>query len=498
MSRFGNVRGAIGWAALLLVCLAGGSLSAEDEVPGELPPAAGINPLRAGSVPKSKSAGRWVEWRGGAQWEGEYHDGKRHGIWECSVAVTDDSHFKESDYEGFESPFTIRVEFDQNVPHGEISGIDAQQRPVFAWHFEQGVLEGRAAWWHPTGQSRRQVTYRAGLLDGPLTEWDADGKVVLQETYLEGRGSRARIEWHQPGRKHYEGYTYLPGEVARDTFDWQSLSWSQTAVHEYFSEERCGRWTAWYPNGQKKLQGSYQDGEADGRFTWWHPNGQKMAEGEYQSGKRHGPWRFWHSNGHKHLLGDYEYGQAEGPWQAWTADGRPAVFDRTQAVLVLDWDESTDDTQTAKRAAPSRPTRSDVAGGASSGQPSAARTTKPAETKPSAKSIMTNPKPSRSATPASGQANAGIFPGLLPGPASNESHAPAATQGNSDEFTLLGLFVPSKKPCRSVPRAAREEPNGAETDSASSDAAFRDPVAELLGLGNKPQARRPPQKPIRR
>jgi antitoxin component YwqK of YwqJK toxin-antitoxin module len=185
-----------------------------------------MNPLRLGSQPRGKPSGRWVEWRAGAKWEGQYEDGKRHGVWDAVVPITEDSCFGDSLYEGFESPLALRVTLHENVPHGEVSAVDASDRPVFTWHFDQGVLEGKATWWHPNGQTRRQVTYRAGLLDGPVAEWNADGKITLQQTYREGRASSSQIEWHEPGRKHFEGYSDLPGVVTRHAFFCIVLSWS--------------------------------------------------------------------------------------------------------------------------------------------------------------------------------------------------------------------------------------------------------------------------------
>ncbi len=347
MRRIDTLRGLLCLGALLCVCGLPGVSLAEDEFDDSVQTPV-INPLRLGSKARGKPAGRWVEWRGGAKWVGEYEDGKRHGVWEGIVPVIDDSHFAEPEYSGFVSPLSISVTLSQNVPHGEISGVDAQQRPVFTWHFDQGVLEGKALWWHASGQLRRQATYRAGLLDGPVTQWNADGEVTRQDTYREGRASGAHIAWHDRGHKHYEGYSNLAGHVTRDSFDWLDLQWRHDNVDEHLHEQRCGRWTAWYLNGQKKCQGSYQDGDAEGRFTWWHENGQKMAEGEFISGRQHGAWRWWHANGRKKIQGDYQYGQPSGQWDAWTADGASAMADRSKATLALDWDKTATDLQTAQ------------------------------------------------------------------------------------------------------------------------------------------------------
>ena len=37
----------------------------------------------------------------------------------------------------------------------------------------------------------------------------------------------------------------------------------------------------YYPNGNKELKGSYIRGLKDGKWTWWYPNGDKYKVGYY-------------------------------------------------------------------------------------------------------------------------------------------------------------------------------------------------------------------------
>ena len=49
--------------------------------------------------------------------------------------------------------------------------------------------------------------------------------------------------------------------------------------------EQDGKFTKWYENGQKQLDGNLKDGEQDGKFTEWYENGQKWSEGTFKDGK---------------------------------------------------------------------------------------------------------------------------------------------------------------------------------------------------------------------
>ena len=43
----------------------------------------------------------------------------------------------------------------------------------------------------------------------------------------------------------------------------------------------------YWSNGQKRIEGTYKDGELDGLSTLWYENGQKKFEGTFKNGKLH-------------------------------------------------------------------------------------------------------------------------------------------------------------------------------------------------------------------
>ena len=61
--------------------------------------------------------------------------------------------------------------------------------------------------------------------------------------------------------------------------------------------KRDGKWTYWYQDGKKWVDGQYLNGEWDKKYTNWHENGQKHYEGMYDKGKRKGIWKFYDENG---------------------------------------------------------------------------------------------------------------------------------------------------------------------------------------------------------
>ena len=54
-----------------------------------------------------------------------------------------------------------------------------------------------------------------------------------------------------------------------------------------------------FNNGNKKLEGSYKNGEKNGKWTVWYENGQKGSEITYKNGKLDELWTQWNENGQK-------------------------------------------------------------------------------------------------------------------------------------------------------------------------------------------------------
>ncbi|MBN2172629.1 MAG: hypothetical protein JW731_00765 [Bacteroidales bacterium] len=65
----------------------------------------------------------------------------------------------------------------------------------------------------------------------------------------------------------------------------------------YQNNERTGKWSYWYQDGTIWSEGVYKDGVENGLKTVYHENGQKYYEGLLVDGKRTGLWNFWDKNG---------------------------------------------------------------------------------------------------------------------------------------------------------------------------------------------------------
>jgi len=77
-----------------------------------------------------------------------------------------------------------------------------------------------------------------------------------------------------------------------------------------------------WDNGNKKLEGSYQNGKQEGSWIWWYFTGQKMCEGNFVNGEREGTWTWWYERGPKEREENYIDGKLNGKSIFWSERGQ--------------------------------------------------------------------------------------------------------------------------------------------------------------------------------
>ena len=99
-----------------------------------------------------------------------------------------------------------------------------------------------------------------------------------------------------------------------------------------------GKYYEWWPNGSKKVNGTYRFGLMYGRWKFYYENGKMLCAGSYMNSKGHnsteliesipqegisGLWTYWNSDGRKIEEGYYtKNGMEKGNWSFWDRDGK--------------------------------------------------------------------------------------------------------------------------------------------------------------------------------
>lgn len=77
----------------------------------------------------------------------------------------------------------------------------------------------------------------------------------------------------------------------------------------------------YYEDGQKKMEGSYNDGNRDGQWSYWYPDGKLWSQAVYTDGIDNGLKTVWHETGEKYYEGETSNGKRVGIWKFWDTDG---------------------------------------------------------------------------------------------------------------------------------------------------------------------------------
>jgi antitoxin component YwqK of YwqJK toxin-antitoxin module len=277
--------------------------------------------------------------------EGQYHFGRRVGLWTRWHNANDSKLFSEMPFKEFKAPFMSQVNFTDGVMDGEWIITDANDRKVCQISLKDGQRNGLAITWLPSGSTYRQGTYENGLPVGDLLQVNKKtGKVERTATYSEGRKVVSKTEYY-PGEKQKKSEALYLSPVATQ----QSADDFWSARLAKFATEgknlRHGLAKAWFPNGKLESEGTYQFGKKSGTFTFWHENGQVLATGEYRDDLAEGQWVWWHQNGQRSAFGRYENGQLIGEWRWWNEGGKLTkqhVYDGTESAATEQPEEAID------------------------------------------------------------------------------------------------------------------------------------------------------------
>jgi antitoxin component YwqK of YwqJK toxin-antitoxin module len=260
--------------------------------------------------------------RGVVTRKGEYRNGKQQGLWTRYFDSGEGDLFSDEQDQFYTGPFTSEATFVDGQLHGIWVIKSRTQRKVIEFSFQNGVRSGQSTWWYPSGEKRREVSYKDGKPVGELHEFDDHGNLARKANFVDGRVLMHKVERYASGQKYYEGWVLLQRTEGEPTFDWWNGTVETSAGTDNSGEQKHGLWTAWYPNGQKEAEGEYKEDVPVGKFAWWYENGQKQAEGIYNDGQENGTWITWHPNGLKESQVVYAGGQITGKWLTWKDDGQ--------------------------------------------------------------------------------------------------------------------------------------------------------------------------------
>lgn len=135
---------------------------------------------------------------------------------------------------------------------------------------------------------------------GIFQEYDKEGKIIKTYIYREDKlSSKGLID--NKGLRQGKWYFYYPDGEKR-------------AKGAYEDDKKEGEWTYYYLNEQIEQKGVYKSDVEDGEWNWYYDNGQIKRQEKFYKGKREGAHIEYDSTGKVISQGEYLNGLKEGEW----------------------------------------------------------------------------------------------------------------------------------------------------------------------------------------
>ncbi len=172
--------------------------------------------------------------------------------------------------------------------------------------------------------------YKEGIPVGIHRFYDTTGVIVNAYFYNEMGQKISEGIIDEQGRKLGPWKDFYPTGELRATGTYQDNQKSGTWTFNFRSGgvEQKGRfergryqgiWTWYYPNGRIWREESYFNGREDGMFTEYDEEGNILTKGDYINGEREGEWVY--QVGDHEEQGSYVIGLREGTWRYFYKDG---------------------------------------------------------------------------------------------------------------------------------------------------------------------------------
>jgi antitoxin component YwqK of YwqJK toxin-antitoxin module len=134
--------------------------------------------------------------------EGQYNFGERNGMWTRWNGRKDSPTLNEFPYRDFKAPFMSQATFTNGKLDGDWIITDANDRKVSIISFKNGLRNGPATTYLPTGKIMAQTTYQNAIPIGDLLEVNkTTGELARAATYEDGHKVVTKTNFY-PGTAH--------------------------------------------------------------------------------------------------------------------------------------------------------------------------------------------------------------------------------------------------------------------------------------------------------
>jgi antitoxin component YwqK of YwqJK toxin-antitoxin module len=122
--------------------------------------------------------------------------------------------------------------------------------------------------------------------------------------------------------KTTKGITYVDAKVFNGVLVALSKTGDTLSRESFLNGREHGLWKKFYENGQPMETRSFAHGKKVGKYLAWWPNGNQKLEYHFSAGEYHGILREWDVDGHLIRVATYENGYEAGAQKVWYPNGK--------------------------------------------------------------------------------------------------------------------------------------------------------------------------------
>lgn len=195
----------------------------------------------------------------------------------------------------------------------------------------KSLLEIRKVY-YPNGKVRESGGYKNNYKIGVFSHYDSLGNYLYSSVYKKdtllaegtvlptGMYDSSWVFYYPTGEKKSDGEYENGAKNGKWSFYYEDGKKAQTGI--YKKDLVDGIWTWYYKNKQIRRTEYYYKGKLNGEVLEYDSLGNELTKGNYQNDKQEGAW-FYHVGDHKEV-GQFSYGKRTGLWIYYFENGKIA------------------------------------------------------------------------------------------------------------------------------------------------------------------------------
>jgi antitoxin component YwqK of YwqJK toxin-antitoxin module/Tfp pilus assembly protein PilF len=245
-------------------------------------------------------------------------------------------------------------EYNDDQLHGYVVTYHRNGKKMEEGWYQNGVQEQQWKGYHLDGSVQSDYYYLSGSLTDDALDYGLDGKVNVTTTFdqygvkevkrhLSNGATKSNkktvgpstvIEDLYPSNKPKVKYTISCGKYIDDLIKYYPDG-SPFIKNSFVSNLRNGSYEHWEINGQKVIDGYYENGEAEGRWRYYQYNGKPSRDGYYRDGEMDSIWTYYHENGVIESVGTFLNDERQGITRYYSPEGIPLLEKKLDASVLV-------------------------------------------------------------------------------------------------------------------------------------------------------------------